>query len=540
MNNFTAHLRFLMLCAMAIFYTTFAYAQPDADVRSPQKDQVIMDDLIVDGSLCVGFDCVNGESFGFDTIRLKENNLRIRAQDTSTSASFPTNDWQITFNDTANGGANKFSIDDIDGGRTPFTIEAGARSHALYVDSGGDIGIGTNTPVTDIHVKTGDTPTLRLEQDGSSGFTPQTWDLAGNEANFFVRDVTNGSKLPFRIKPNAPTDALVIAANGNVTLKTADSKFGIGTDNPSVALHIVSSNPAQRYKSTTASASGYAQIRSNIQADLLFEADNDNSELGSNIIFEVDGTERFVIESNGDLVHNGVVLHMSDKRLKSNIKKFDKGIKEVLQLNPVEYEFTKESELNYESPQVGLIAQELQKLVPELVKEVGVGEQVDELGNPKDRKEYLGIVENEIPYLLINAIKDQHEIIDSHADQIDLLKKENLELRDMIKNLERAIDKIAFNNVEIDGENLSDRLTQNIPNPFDGDTRIEYFIQDISGKASINIMDLSGKLIRSVPISESGKGVLNVRAYDLPAGTYTYSLVVDGELIDTKKMILSR
>ena len=148
-------------------------------IPTAAADQVILDDLIVDGSACIGFDCVNGESFGFDTIRIKENNLRIKAQDTSSSASFPSNDWQITFNDSSNGGANKFSIDDIDGGRTPFTIEAGAPSHSLYVDDGGRLGLGTNTPVTDIHIKSGNTPTLRLEQDGSSGFTPQTWDVAG-------------------------------------------------------------------------------------------------------------------------------------------------------------------------------------------------------------------------------------------------------------------------------------------------------------------------------------------------------------------------
>ena len=40
-------------------------------------DQVIPDDLIVQGSACVGLDCVNNEVFGFDTIRLKENNDRI-------------------------------------------------------------------------------------------------------------------------------------------------------------------------------------------------------------------------------------------------------------------------------------------------------------------------------------------------------------------------------------------------------------------------------------------------------------------------------
>jgi hypothetical protein len=183
-----------------------------------RADQQILDDLIVDGSACIGQDCVNGESFGFDTLRLKENNLRIKAQDTSSSASFPTNDWQITFNDSSNGGANKFSIDDIDGGRTPFTIEAGAPSDSLYVEDGGRVGLGTNTPVVQLHIKDGNTPTTRLEQDGSSGFAPQTWDVAGNEANFFIRDATNGSTLPFRIRPGAPTGAIDIQASGAVEI----------------------------------------------------------------------------------------------------------------------------------------------------------------------------------------------------------------------------------------------------------------------------------------------------------------------------------
>ena len=105
-------------------------ANKPAEIVAPDKAQVIATDLIVQGSICAGLDCVNGESFGFDTLRLKENNLRIKFQDTSNSASFPSNDWQITANDSTNGGANKFSIDDIDGGRTPFTIEASAPSHS--------------------------------------------------------------------------------------------------------------------------------------------------------------------------------------------------------------------------------------------------------------------------------------------------------------------------------------------------------------------------------------------------------------------------
>ena len=193
------------------------------------KDQVILDDLIVDGSACIGMDCVNGEAFGFDTLRLKENNLRIKFDDTSNSASFPSNDWQITANDSGNGGANKFSIDDITGGRTPFTIEAGAPTNSLFVEDSGEVGFGTGTPVVELHVVDGDSPTLRLEQDGSSGFTPQTWDVAGNEANFFIRDVTNGSRLSFRIRPGAPESSIDIAANGDV---------GMGTSSPSEDLHV--------------------------------------------------------------------------------------------------------------------------------------------------------------------------------------------------------------------------------------------------------------------------------------------------------------
>ena len=50
---------------------------------------------LVTGSLAVGFDAVNGESFGFDTFRMKENNLRMHFDDTSDPAtSFPSRDWR--------------------------------------------------------------------------------------------------------------------------------------------------------------------------------------------------------------------------------------------------------------------------------------------------------------------------------------------------------------------------------------------------------------------------------------------------------------
>ena len=195
------------------------------------NDVVTADDAIIQGSACIGLDCVNNESFGFDTIRLKENNTRIKFEDTSTGA-FPSTDWQLTANDSASGGANKFSIEDITGSRVPFTVTGGAATNSIFVDSTGRVGFRTSTPVLDLHVNTSNTPALRLEQNNSGGFTAQTWDVAGNEANFFVRDVTGGSRLPFRIRPGAPTSSIDISADGNV---------GIGTGSPSNKLHVTSS-----------------------------------------------------------------------------------------------------------------------------------------------------------------------------------------------------------------------------------------------------------------------------------------------------------
>jgi hypothetical protein len=191
--------------------------------------QTIADDLEVQGSLCVGLDCIANESFGFDTIRMKENNLRIRFDDTSTSAGFPANDWQLTANDSASGGLSKFSIEDLTGNRIPFTTVAGAPTNSVFISSSGNVGFGTSTPVLNLHMNDTDTPAIRFEQNSGGGFTAQTWDVAGNEANFFVRDVTGGSRLPFRIRPGAGTSSLDISATGDV---------GVGTASPAASVHI--------------------------------------------------------------------------------------------------------------------------------------------------------------------------------------------------------------------------------------------------------------------------------------------------------------
>src|SRR5213076_2703952 len=141
------------------------------------------------------------------------------------------------------GGANKFSIEDITGSKVPFTITAGAPTNSVFVASSGKLGLGNSSPGLNIHITATDTPAIRQEQTSGGGFTAQTWDIGANEANWFVRDVTGGSRLPFRIRPGAPTSSIDINASGFV---------GIGTASPGVQLHVRGSVEIGRFDTSSA------------------------------------------------------------------------------------------------------------------------------------------------------------------------------------------------------------------------------------------------------------------------------------------------
>lgn len=109
-------------------------------------DSVIVDDQIVDGSLCVGADCVDGEVFDFDTVKLKASDPRIRFVDTSNSASFPTNDWEMGITDNSGAGPVTFYINDVDAAAPVLQLEAG--------QSGG-VALGANATLESAAVSVG-------------------------------------------------------------------------------------------------------------------------------------------------------------------------------------------------------------------------------------------------------------------------------------------------------------------------------------------------------------------------------------------------
>ena len=255
-------------------------------------DQVFNDDLIISGSQCLGMDCINGENFSYDTLRLKENNLRIKFDDTSSTGSFPSNDWQITANDSSNGGANKFSIDDVTSGLTPFTIEAGAPSHSLFVSSDGELGIGTSTPELDLQIKSGDTPSIRLEQDSSIGYAAQKWDIGANESNFFVRDITAHVR-PFVIKPGAPENSLHINANGY---------SGINNSNPEAYLHIKDATVAAQTTADSVTALRVENSAASEAERTLLALENQGNTALSLKDSSADGSEWRLVNSEGSFV----------------------------------------------------------------------------------------------------------------------------------------------------------------------------------------------------------------------------------------------
>lgn len=80
-------------------------------------------------------------------------------------------------------------------------------------------------------------------------------------------------------------------------------------------------------------------------------------------------------------------------------------------------------------------------------------------------------------------------------------------------------------------------LSQNVPNPFAEKTVISYNIPTTVAQAQIHFYNAEGKIINSVDIKERGNGELTVFANDLSSGIYTYTLVADGKIVATKKMM---
>ena len=103
----------------------------------------------------------------------------------------------------------------------PFRVKGGAAENSLVLaPNGGEprVGIGTDTPETDLHIFGGGPAEILLQDD--SGMASQQWKLIGSEDSFIIGDNT-GMEQPFTIEQGASTDSLVIDSSGAVNVDSA-------------------------------------------------------------------------------------------------------------------------------------------------------------------------------------------------------------------------------------------------------------------------------------------------------------------------------
>ena len=259
------------------------------------------------------------------------------------------------------------------------------------------------------------------------------------------------------------------------------------------------------------------------------------------------GTPSYKLDVNGTFRCYGFT-NSSDSRLKSNIKEIKSALDVILKLVPKIYDLTiptndqstadkskmKGSNDNNKSKQevllnqAGLVAQELQTILPNLVSE--------------DNKGYLGInYIGLIPYL-IQAFKEQNSIV---KEQSILIEQQGKKIEQLKNELENCCSKPNL----LNGSTISDRkldnnystpmLEQNNPNPFSQQTQIAYYIPENCNNTSLHIYDLNAVELKAIDIYQKGKGNITIEANSLKAGMYLYNLICDGKEIATKKMILT-
>jgi hypothetical protein len=233
---------------------------------------------------------------------------------------------------------------------------------------------------------------------------------------------------------------------------------------------------------------------------------------------------------NGTLTATSVV-QSSDIRLKENIislgSRNGSVLDKVLDMNVIEYNYKKniipgvilpdnvsaeelqeKAGVKPDKKHIGLIAQELQELFPTLVEEGDDG--------------YLAVNYIELVPVLIRAIQE--------------LKAE----LDEVKGTEKGRTRSAADNKEgFSATSKINVLYQNNPNPFKEQTVIRFKLADDVQEASICIFDMSGKTIKKLPIS-SGMDSVSIGGYELGDGMFLYSLIVNGQEIDTKRMIITK
>ena len=123
----------------------------------------------------------------------------------------------------------------------------------------------------------------------------------------------------------------------------------------------------------------------------------------------------------------------------------------------------------------------------------------------------------------------------------ELQQQVNIDLLNRLNQLEIKLESLVKGGISSGSTILSSaKLEQNIPNPFNQTTLINYYVPETAGHAFIKVTGINGEAIKTIQLNGTGNGQITLQTAALVSGNYTYSLYVDGSLIDTKVMVLAR
>lgn len=300
----------------------------------------------------------------------------------------------------------------------------------------GGVGIGTTQPTNaDLHIAA-PTPTILFDINQGTD-----WRL-GNWGDFIsIEEFVGNAPERFVLKPGG--DTLLAPNGGNVGIGTTDPErlLHLVGNNPRILIEAKSISPEINFKNTDDPASRiWAIYKNGTSHDLSFYQNGNRMTIKDstgNVGIGTDNPGGYMLAVNGSAAKpgGGSWANYSDGRLKEVQGSFERGVSEAVQLTPIRYRYKEGNAPGLPSGRehVGLVAQEVRKVIPEAVKENTEG--------------FLMIDNDPILWTMLNAIKELKAENDQlrtkmQAEQDQLrqqLQEENQSLKNKLEQLEKAV-----------------------------------------------------------------------------------------------------
>lgn len=172
-------------------------------------------------------------------------------------------------------------------------------------------------------------------------------------------------------------------------------------------------------------------------------------------------------------------------------------------------------------------------------------EAIDGLMKDLKVERVIGLDATEIEAVLPEAIRHdpQGAICINYQALIPVLIEGFKEQQHTIESLQKQINELKSGYRTTDGtgeqESSKNTLFQNVPNPTNSSTTIDCYLDSSFSKAIITVYDLNGLQLKEYHIYNQGKNTIKIEANEFKPGMYMYSLLIDGKLIDTKRMVIT-